>query len=396
MTRPSRELILLGLYRISRSIAAGMIFIAFPYYILRSLKDTSLTLGFLYAAAALATAALGLLFGFLADVWSRKKTLFLVGLMLPVSSAILLISSRLPVLFAATMVGGYSATGSLMGGGIGGASQPIQSAVIADLTLVQERTFYFSFFSFLSGGFAAAGALLARLFTVKGDFEAATVVATVGLVCLLPMRLRDRHGELLRLRSKRTIGQFSFTGALNGFAQGLITPFLIPFFVIVYHVPRAQMSVYGFISGTLGALALLTARSLELRLGFVRSIAVTRGLGILLLLLLPLVHWYHLALAIYFITPALRVAALPTQQTAITEMVDLREWGRALGFNQVTRLTASSGAIAFTGAMFAEADIGLPFYVYALVMTLNIYLYFRFFGARESELASARASEEAE
>ncbi|MGH9355688.1 MAG: MFS transporter, partial [Terriglobia bacterium] len=77
-----RYLILLAAFRATRSIAAGMISIAFPYLILTQLHRSALFLGALYIAGALATAGLGLAAGFLTDIWGQKKTLFLVGILL--------------------------------------------------------------------------------------------------------------------------------------------------------------------------------------------------------------------------------------------------------------------------------------------------------------------------
>ncbi|MGH9455634.1 MAG: MFS transporter [Terriglobia bacterium] len=386
MARRHWYLVLLALFRASRSIAAGMITLAFPYLILTSLHRSALTLGLLYTVAAIATAAFGLLFGFLADTWGQKKTLVLVAFMLPASSMLVFLSGKLWVLFLATAIGGYSATGSLMGGGVGGAAQPIQTVVLAGLTSLDERTFFFSIFTFMSGAFAAIGALMARLFTVQDIFLAATIISFAGLVFLGPIHLEKSRGDFRRLSSKRVIGKFTLTGALNGFSQGLIIPFLIPFFVLVYGVPKAQMSVYGFISGTLGAFAILAAPRLEHHFGFVKSIAFTRGLGAVLLALLPVSHYLSIALAIYFVTPALRVAALPVQQNALVVMVEQSEVGRALGINQVARLAASSGAIPFTGYMFDISEVGLPFYIYAGVMAVNILLYFHFFSEEEKRI----------
>ncbi|HZT68603.1 MAG TPA: MFS transporter [Terriglobia bacterium] len=373
------QLFFLALFRTSRSIAAGMITIAFPYLVLRYRHYSPLQLGLLYTSAAVSTAFLGLLFGFLADVWGRGKTLFLVGLLLPLSSALVFLSSRLPVLFVATSLGGYSATGSLMTGGIGGAAQPIQNAVIADLTTSENRTFYFSILTFLSGLSGAFGALLARHGEVRHIFLWATIISGSGLIFLAFINTANVRGSLRRLHSKIVIGKFTVTGMLNGFTQGLVVPFLIPFFVIVYHVPKSEMAVYAFASGMLAAFALLAAPRLEQGLGFVKSIAVTRGLGTVLLLLLPFCHIYAVALIIYLLTPALRVTAVPVQQTALTEMVNQDELGRALGINQVARLGASSGGITLTGYLFNISDIAMPFCIYAVVMAANILLYFRFF-----------------
>lgn len=380
-------LFLLAVFRVSRSLAAGMIAIAFPYLVLTHLHQSPLILGLLYTSAAVATAALGLLFGFLTDAWGQKKSLVAVGLMLPASSALVsLAGHHLWVLFLACMVGGYSATGSLMGGGVGGAAQAPQIVSLAQLTTLDNRTSVFSIFTFISGIFAALGAFMARLFTVEHIFIAATAISLAGIATLAPVKLREYRGSLRKLSSKSVIGKFSLTGALNGFASGLVIPFLIPFFVIVYHVPKSQMSVYGFIAGSLGALALLAAPRLERWWGFVNTVAFTRGAGTALVLLMPLTHIFLLALLIYFVTPALRVMAVPVQQSAITEFVNFDEVGRALGLNQVARLTSSSGAIAFTGYMFDISEISLPFYAYAVVMACNIYLYFRFFKPLEDRL----------
>ncbi|HKV28442.1 MAG TPA: MFS transporter [Candidatus Acidoferrales bacterium] len=365
-----------------RSLSAGIIVLVFPYYILQSLRYSALDLGLLYTAATLATAGFALLFGFLTDLWGRKGTLVLAGVLLPAGAWLAFASGKPPFLFLAVMLGGFSATGSRAAGSVGGAAQPIQTAVIADLTTLGNRTFYFSLFTFLSGLMGAAGMLAAVLFSPRNAFLAAAMASGAGVLFLLPMKLRDQRGEWKRLKSGKVIGKFSLTGAVNGISQGLIMPFLIPFFVIVHHVPKSRMAVYGFASELVAAVAILIAPRIERQFGFVKGVAVTRGLGALLLLLLPLTRILALALVIYLITPALRVIAVPAQQTALTAMVRENEIGRASAMNQVARLTASSGAVAFTGYMFDVSDIALPFYAYAAVIGVSLVLYFRFFGAR--------------
>ncbi|MGH9730019.1 MAG: MFS transporter [Candidatus Acidiferrales bacterium] len=382
MSRDSGQLLLLMLFRVTRSLSAGIIVLVFPYYVLQTLHYSAFDLGLLYTAATLATAGFALLFGFLTDLWGRKRTLVLAGVLLPAGAFLAFASGRLPILFLAVMLGGFSATGSRAAGSVGGAAQPIQTAVIADLTRVGNRTFYFSLFTFLSGLVGAAGMLVAALFSARNAFLAAALVSAAGVLFLLPMKLRDQRGEWKRLKSGKVIGKFSLTGAVNGISQGLIMPFLIPFFVIVYHVSKERMSVYGFGSELVAAGAILIAPRIERQFGFVKGLAVTRGLGALLLLLLPLTRILALALAIYLITPALRVIAVPAQQTALTAMVRENEMGRALAVSQVARLTSASGAVAFTGYMFDVSDIALPFYAYAAVIGVSLVLYFGFFGAR--------------
>lgn len=377
------QLRLLLLFRLTRTLAAGLISVAFPYYILTELHYGAFMLGILYAAATIATAGFSLLFGYLADGWNRKGTLLLAGVLLPAGALLAFWSGRLGMLFAAAILGGFSATGARASGGAGGAGQPPQNAAISDLTTVENRTHYFSIFTFLSGLFGAGGMLLAKVFGGREAFLVAALVSAAGVPFILPMRLPlRRRAENLHAQSWKVIGKFSVTGAINGFSSGLIIPFLIPFFVIVYHMPRPRMAIYGFIAEILSSIFLLIAPWIERKIGFVLGVAFSRGIGAVLLVLLPLTRNLPLALAIYLLTPALRIVAVPAQQTALTAMVHGGETGRALGVNQVARLSGSAGAIVFTGYAFGVDDIAMPFYAYVAVIAFSLMLYFRLFGVR--------------
>jgi predicted MFS family arabinose efflux permease len=382
VSQSTRQLVFLMLFRLTRSFSAGIIILVFPYYVLENLHHSASVLGLLYMAATLATAGFALLFGFLTDLWGRKGTLFLAGMLLPAGAFLVFASAKLPMLFVGAMLGGFSATGSRAAGSVGGAAQPIQSAVIAEFTTLQNRTFWFSVFTFLSGVIGGAGMLAGRLANARGAIFWAAVISAVGLVFLVPVKPVDNPGKMGQLKSRVVIGKFSLTAAVNGLSQGLVMPFLIPFFVLVYHTPQSKMSVYGFGSEMVAAIAILLAPAVEKRFGFVKGIAVTRGIGAALLLLLPLTRIFALALIVYLLTPALRILAVPVQQTALTAMVKETEMGRALAMNQVARLATSAGAVAFTGYMFDASEIALPFYGYAVLTCLSVSLYFRFFGTK--------------
>jgi MFS family permease len=381
--------------RIARSVAAGMINVAFPYYVLTRLHYGAFVIGLIYVAATVATAVLGYFSGIMTDVWGKRGTLIIASALLPVSALMVYFSGSLWLIVPAAMLGGFSATGSLAGGGIGGAVQPIQSAVLANLAPNEERTRYFSLFTFLSGVTAALGALLSKAFDVRDIFLAAAVISAVGVPGLWFLRVSEAKGKIGALKTKATIGKFTLTGMLNGFSQGLVVPFLIPFFVLVYHVPKAQMSEYAFASGVLGSFAILGAPLLERHFGFVKSIVLTRGLGTILFVVFPIIRYLPLSALIYIIGPALRVAALPIQQSELTKRVDEDEMGRALGINQVARLAASSTGTGLSGYLMDTALFEMPFFAYGVVMAANLYLYIRFFstGKPGTEFGAADATE---
>ncbi len=375
------DIYLLAVSRITRSIAAGMINVAFPYYILTGLHYGAFVIGLIYVSATVATAVLGFLSGVTTDVWGKRGTLIIASIFLPISAIMVYMSQSLLVIVPAAMLGGYSATGSLAGGGIGGAVQPIESAILASLTSNKERTRYFSVFTFISGVTAALGALLSKVFDVRDIFLAAAIISVVGIPGLWRLHVADATGKIRRLKTKTTIGKFTLTGMLNGFSQGLVVPFLIPFFVLVYHVPKSEMSVYAFVSGALGSFAILGAPYLERTFGFVKSVVLTRGIGLLLFTVFPIIRFLPVSVVIYILAPSLRVAALPIQQSELTKRVDDDEMGRALGINQVARLVASSTGTGLSGYLIDTALFEIPFFAYGLIMAGNLYLYIKFFGA---------------
>lgn len=379
------SLFILLLSRISRSLAAGMLAIAFPYLVLNNLHHSAFYLGSIFAVATLFTAFFGLFFGTITDIWGRKNTLILATVMLPLGSFLLWSSSSSFILFLSAVLGGFSATGSLAGGGIGGAVQPIQNTILADLVPKERRTFYYSTYAFLNGMAAAVGTIFVKFMSAKEVFFLAGTVSLIGTIILFFMVTPNIKGKFRKLESKIVIGKFTLTGFLNGVSQGLITPFLIPFFIIVYKLPESTMSSFTFISGIIAATSLLIAPYADKKFGFVKSIIYSRGISIILLLILPLVRFLPVALFIYFVTPALRVLAVPIQQTAMTSLVEEGERGRALGINQVVRLGGSSLATEVSGSLFSTSYLAIPFYLYALVMGANIYLYKIFFSKEEKQ-----------
>ncbi len=378
----------LTVLRVFRSVAAGFINLMFPYFVLVEMyhRDPAgdLVLGSIYVAATLASAGLGFLMGWSADTVGRKTTFLIALAMLPASTALLLLSQSLPVVYLAAAIGGYSATGSLAGGGVGGVAAPIQSALITDLSARRDRTFLFGALAFISGIAAAGGVAAAGFLTTYQVLVVGTVLGTISLVLGLFLRDRTEPARGQRIRTAVTIGKFSLTGMLNGLSQGLVTPFLIPFFIIVYGVPRDTMGIWAFVSGLVAAGSLLLAPWLERLLGFLGSIYITRGGTILIALAFPFVQLLPVSLGLYCIFPSLRVMAVPVQQSAMMDLVSEGERGRALGINQALRLGLSAAGTGFTGYEFNADILYVPFFVYAVVMAGNLLLYHRFFKGYES------------
>lgn len=361
-----------------------MINVAFPFLVLTELHLGALLLGLMYSAATIATAILGLALGLAADQVGKRVSLVVSLALLPLSAILVVFSTSIPSLFLAAMVGGISATGSLAGGGVGGAAQPIQSVLIAELTSRKDRTTYYSLLPFISGIAAAGGAFLGGFGAIQEVFAVAAILSTFSVLITPLVKTGKSVRRSFTLKSGSAIGKFSLTGLLNGLSQGLVTPFLIPFFIVLYSVTRQQMNVYAAIAGLTASFALLLAPRVEKRLGFLWGMLATRGISIVLAVMMPLVRLFPVSLLIYFLLPATRVIGAPVQRSAMMDMVGEDERGAALGINQTTRLLASSGGTYLSGFEFAAVDvdplaIDVPFALYGVVLAFNLGLYWWFF-----------------
>ncbi len=354
------------------------------------MHESILILGSIYAASTLATAGFGLLIGLATD-YSRKVTYIFALALLPLSTIMIYLSQNLVIVFLAAMIGGFSATGSLAGGGVGGSVQPIQTTVISDITSRKDRSYYYGLLSFISGVTSAFGALTGGYISTQ---EALLIATVLGVISTLPaffVKTRDSGGEKhISLKSGKIIGKFGITGLLNGFSNGLVTPFLIPFFIVTYGISKDVMGIYATVGGLVGACTFLLAPRMELALGFVKGVISTRGATILLMLAFPFIRIFPLSMGIYLVYPALRVAAFPVIQTAMVDMVDEGERGRLFGVSQATRLTMSSAGTYFAAIELDSSAIPIPFIAYSVVLGVNLVMYAKLFSEYRDPLRAQK------
>jgi MFS family permease len=366
--------------RVLRGVAAGLVNIGFPYLLLTQLHSGAFLLGILYATGSLSTAGLS----YAVSRYGSRRALrpaFLLSLaLLPVACALLVWNPDLLAAALASVIGGFSATGSLAGGGVGGVAFPLQTTILSDLVAPADRTRWFSYFTFIASIAAAGGSLWAGFIDLPTLFLIALAVSIVSVGVSIPIPIRPvERGRKPSARSREVIRRFTWTGVLNGFSQGLLTPFLIPFFVIVFAIPRSEMAVYSTISSLIGTFALLAAPALERRWGFVRAIVGTRLVAAVLAAVMPFTPLVA-ALGIYFALPGLRVAALPAQTSALMGRLPHADRSEGAGTNQAARVGAASGATAAAGYGLENVAAAVPFLGYAAALVANAYLYLHFFG----------------
>ena len=372
-------------FRILRGIAAGTLVVAFPYFVLSSFPHGELLLGIFYAVGTVASAGAG----FIVGAWfDRRPTRILTLIVVSLLAFGLLMLAVLPHNFAVVLIAsalaGVAATGSMAGGGSGGIAAPIQGALVAHLIPDEQRTETYAFLTFIAGFGAAAGVGLSGIVATEPLFLLGVAASFLSLIpiVLLPQKAFLPMPVPINEESRAALRNFSVTGILNGFSQGLAIPFLIPFLILRFHAPEASLSFAAATSSIIGSFALLTAPWFDRHFGLVKSMILTRGASIAALLGIVFIPSYPAVLALFIIFPSLRVAALPVQQRAITNIAGEGNTGTVLGANQGTRLISAAGGSALAGVLFDHALVIFPFLGYALIAGSNLALYKKFFGAR--------------
>jgi predicted MFS family arabinose efflux permease len=272
------------------------------------------------------------------------------------------------------------------------------NTLLADKTNEENRTKVYSLF-FLSLGLAGAvGALLSHL-NYRDGFIIALILSLASLIIILPVK--DKYSESLKKANvsstsnsinlsesdKRVIKRFIVTGALNGLGQGLVTPFLPLIFEVLLKVPKEEIGNMFFLGGIAAAFVSLLTPVITNKLGFVKTIMLTRSISTVALVLLPFVNIFSpilsydlmLALVLYLIYIMFRVISLPTQSSLMMNLVSQDSRSTATGMNQAARLFPSAIATISSGFIINYLALPIPFFLAFIVNIANIYLYKRFF-----------------
>ncbi|MEM3670817.1 MAG: MFS transporter [Thermoprotei archaeon] len=374
--------------RVIRNFAAGFLNVSVSLYLIEVLKYSYLTIGVVFGVASLASPLLTLLFGVTGDMFGRKPTLVIGNALLALSCLLLLVSKQYYAIIGASVLGSFGLAGGTVGGGVGSYLAPMQNALLAEKAPPSKRTTVYSYTSLAGGVAASAGALLTNL----PDFR---ILFSLGLLLssgatLITLIISESHTRqkinLRKLQSGKAITKFSITGILNGFGQGLVTPF----FPILFH------SLFGVSNGVVGdamsAGTLVSSLSLSLtptlvkRLGFVKMIVLSRGISTALLVIFPFTPLFYLAVTEYVCMTSTRMMALPAQQSLMMSMVSESERGSATAVNQASRLLPSSAATFLTGFSLDGYPIEVPFIIAVPVNLANLVLYKKFFSDDQKKL----------
>ncbi len=390
-----RNVRLLIAMRAARSLGQGAMVASFTLY-LHALGWSGTAIGAVLMGALLVGAVLTMAVGPLSDRGGRRW--FLVGYdALQVAAAITAMLTTTPwLLVAAAVLGGYGRGAN----GSAGPFAPIEQAWFAIELPIHRRGGVFSrnsaigFFGMAVGAALAAvpPLVLGHAFDLD-DYRALFVLPLIGsLVSLgllwlarepiIPPRppvtaaadTRERHAE------NRLLRRLVMVNLINGSAIGLIGPLIAFWFAIKFHHGLDTIGpglAVGFVLGAAGAW--LAAR-LAKRYNVINTIMTMRGVGLILLIAMPLAPWFWLAMVIYMLRGACNRGTAGVRQALAAGLTRVERRGLASSLQNISiQLPRAIGPV-IGGALFHAGYLNLPFFISAALQLVYLVLFVRFFG----------------
>lgn len=392
--------------RTVRSVAQGALVVDLSLY-LNALHWSGLAIGLTLTGGGLCAAILSLGIGRMSDrlhrrpflLWNEVLTL-LCGL------TVLLSTSPLP-LAAAIVLAGF-------GRGMNGAAGPFgpaEQAWLAEVVSMADRGWVYSFNNALAFFGMALGALLATLPAWWGAdsdphrayaflFLLVMAGALVNFLLLLGADERRRAapsppGPRIRRMHRwenHLLWRLGRLNVLNGLSMGLVGPLISYWFALRFGV--GPDSIGSVMAGTFlltGVMAFYTGR-LTLRHGLSRAVVWSRGIGVVLLLLLPFMPWFWLAAAAYMLRLASGGAAVGARQAQIVSLVRDERRGLAASINAASFQLPQSAGPAIAGPLIAAGFFLAPFCLAAALQLVYVVGYDRVFSRYDRVTRQTRRS----
>jgi MFS family permease len=391
--------------RALRSAAQAYLAIIVPLYI-ALLGYDAVHLGILFTAASVASAILTALTGILSDRFGRKNFLILISLLTVGGGLGFALSNNFVVLVLAGALGTIGRGGGAGSGGNWGPFYPAEQALIAEHAGDLDRTTIFGALSFVGVIAGAAGSLLAWMPNLLAKFTAlpllsgyrALFVATAAFglamaLAVIPVSEADRadaphvgftrgpRRSLLGLsrQSWRVVARLMVANVVQGVSIGLLGPIIVYWFYRVYGAGAGQLANLFFVINLAAALPYLMAGRLAFWFGSVRSVSVTRLVGIGFLIAMTFMPTFILAATLYALRMVTVTLGVPIAQSYLMGVIDPSERASAAGLATVPWQVGSSASPYLAGYLMQYVALDLPLELSAALTALSAVLYYLFF-----------------
>ena len=359
--------------------AYGMIAVVLAIY-LEQIGLSKSDIGLLFSLTMMGDTAISLLLTTRADRFGRRKTLMIGALLMFGASLVFALTSSFLLLLIAATIGVLSPSGNEVGPFL-----PIEQAALSEELTSEKRVAVIAWYN-LTGYFATAvGALVGGIgsqslqhsgWSQLDSFRA--IIAAHGLIGVAMLVLYSRmtrasetshvaSTEVLWLglhKSKGTVLKLSGLFSIDAFAGGFVMQSLIAYwFHLRWGATEGQLGSLLFFGNLFAGVSSLMAVKLAKRFGLVNTMVWTHIPSNVLLILVPIMPRFELAIGVLLLRFCLSQMDVPTRQAYVMAVVDPNERSAAGGVTGIARSVGTSLAPLFTGAAFAVPVLGLPFLI---------------------------------
>jgi MFS family permease len=379
--------------RAARSVGQGALVAAFTLY-LHSLGWSAPAIGATLSAALVGGAALTVVVGPLSDRRGRRSFLLAYEALQAAAALVALCTAWPPALVAGAMIGGFGRGAN----GSAGPFAPLEQAWLAHAVPAERRGVVFSVNAAIGFCGMAAGALLAGgvkllvrplgpVLAYRPLFALALAGSLVALALLASLRDAEpappqpgADHAAVRGAENRLLVKLVAINVLNGLGIGMFAPLIAYWFALRFGHGPGSIGPALAASFACGALGSVLAVRLARTSGLIRPVVVMRGLGIALLLAIPLVPAFSIAAAIYALRSGFNRGTAGVRQALVLGLTRDRRGLAATVQNVSMQIPRALGP--FLAAMLLEAGhFDAPFFIAAALQATYLVLYAKFFGA---------------
>jgi predicted MFS family arabinose efflux permease len=166
---------------------------------------------------------------------------------------------------------------------------------------------------------------------------------------------------------------------INGLSIGLTGPLIAYWFALRFRVGPGAIAPMMAVTFALTGMSSIYAGRLTERHGLVSAVLWARGIGVALLVLLPLSPWFWLAALIYMLRLMSSGASLGARQAQVVSLVRDERRGLAASVNAASFQVPQSIGPGIAGPMIAAGMFVTPFYVAAVLQAIYVIGYGRVF-----------------
>lgn len=376
----NQNIVLLFATRTLRLFGYGFLSVVLALYLSES-GFSDILMGVLFSLTLFGDAGISLLLTTTADRFGRKKTLIIGALLMMAAGAVFVLTSNPLLLILAAIVGVISPSGNEIGPFL-----PVEQAMLSQLVTNERRTGLFAWYN-LSGSLATAvGALIGGFLATQlqrsgvspldsyriilcgyagiGGLLAAVFACLTAECEAVPSSPAASSPHRFGLhKSRGVVTKLSLLFSLDAFAGGFVLQsFMAYWFHVRFNADEAMLGSIFFGANLLAGVSALLAVPLAKKIGLIRTMVFTHLPSNMLLILVPLMPTFTLAISMLLLRFSISQMDVPTRQAYTMAVVAPDERSAAAGITGIARSIGASLAPSIAGALLS-VSVGSPFII---------------------------------